>query len=180
MATKKVELTSELALEEIASGKNRKAIQAEYDVTGQKLSALIRKAKKDEIDKVTLPADQHIPASAFSKSNPMVDMTGVGESVVLTMAEYDEYCAANGTFRGRKLGTYTQMNTGEVRIMLNMRSRGMPSSDMKESLLAKHGASEADLYRVIVELCKEEESEPVDLLKQFGINPNNISGTRHE
>ncbi len=72
------------------------------------------------------------------------------------------------------------MNTGEVRIMLNMRSRGMSPVDMKEALLAKHGASEFDLYKVIIALCKEEESEVIDLMKQFAINQNSISQARHE
>ena len=180
MATKKVELTAELVLEKITNGESRKSIQAEFDISGQKLSAMIRKAKQDEKDLVTIPSDEIIPASAFAKSSGVIADASMGDSVVLTMAEYDEYSAANGMHRGRKLGTYSQMNTGEVRIMLNMRSRGMSAVDMKESLLSKHGASEFDLYKVIVALCKEEESEVGDLMKQFAINQNSISQARHE
>ncbi len=179
MATKTVELTPELALEKIADGVTRKSIQEEFGISGQKLSALIRKAKQDEKDKVTIPADEMIPASAFAKSTSVIADASMGDSVVMTMAEYDAYSKANGMHRGRKLGTYTQMNTGEVRIMLNMRSRGLSANDMKESLLAKHGASEFDLYKVIIALCKEEESEVVDLMRQFNINQNAISQARH-
>jgi len=173
MAEKKdiLEITGEQVIALLNEGMSRKDIQAKYKITGQKLAALVRKAKKDEREELVGKPEEEIPPSAFAKSsNVLVDGT-MGDSVVMTIDEYREYSVANGrTPSGRPLGVKTPMNTGELRVMLNLRGRGVTAEQMKQAMFDQHGMEQADIVRLARMLCREEESKIGDILKQLNIS----------
>jgi len=164
--SKVLEITGKQIVDLLNEGVPRKEIQEKYKISGQKLSALVRKHKQDEKDEINGDPEEAIPASAFAKT-----MTSEREGCVrMTVEEFREYNIANGRSpTGRPLKMKTKMNTGELRVLLNLRGRGVSAAEMKKAAFEMHGVDEKDLYRLAVELCREEESELKDILKQLNI-----------
>ncbi len=171
MATKeKIEITGELALADIASGMSKKEIADKYGVSGQKVAGVIRAYKVQEKEDATGAKDELIPPEVFAKKANVLLDTNMGSSVVLTNDEFIEYSLANGrTKTGRPQAVKTQLNTGELRILLNLRSRGATPDGIKELIHDLHGATERDIIKVAYALCMEEESKPMDILRQLNI-----------
>ena len=172
MAVKKdlLEITGEQIIALLQEGATRKEIQTKYEISGQKLASMVKKAKAEEKEAIVGKVDEKIPASAFAKSSNVVNDGTMGDSVVMTIDEFREYNVANGrTPAGRNLGIKTQMNTGELRVLLSLRGRGITPDEMKRAAWEQHGMEEEDLIKLAYALCKEEESKPADILKQLNI-----------
>lgn len=150
----------------LKSGKSKAEAGKELGINPQKLGAILKKAaleaKGDE---------DEFPAALFAKSTNIITDANMGGSVVLTGSEYREYSKANGRYDGRREGEETILNTGELRISMNIVKRGDCSGvEMRDHLLLKHGITEKDILDVAHRLTKEEEQTKVsDVAKLFRI-----------
>ena len=165
----KVTVTEEVIMEDLKAGLSKTQIAEKHGITTQKVSGLIRKAANSKKTAAVNPKDEEIPPQAFAKSSGVIIDENMGQSVVMTATEYAEYSRANGRINGRAEGVKTPLNTGELRIALNLRSQNGTPATIKKYLMDKHGITEKDIVAVAYALCKEEESVPKDILMQLGI-----------
>jgi len=149
----------------VDGGKDTEEVAKEYGISRQKVAAII---KKYELENVEV---DEFPPEMFAKSSGVLRDVNMGGSVVMTGAEYREYSLANNRYDGRKEGQKTQLNTGELRIAMNIVKRGDCSGvDMRDHLMKKHGINEADIMKVAMRLTMEEEQTKVqDVAKLFRI-----------
>lgn len=159
------ELNPKELKEKIDGGADIVELAKENGISRQKLSAIVRKYELENKE------EDEFPPEMFAKSSTVLRDANMGGSVVMTAAEYREYSLANGRYDGRRPDQKTQMNTGELRIAMNIVKRGDCSgADMRDHLLKKHGQTEAEFMQVANRLCMEEEaSKPQDIARVFRI-----------
>lgn len=149
----------------VDGGKTTEEVGKEYGLTRQKVQAII---KKYEIEN---KAEDEFPPEMFAKSGAVIHDKNMGGAVVMTGEEYREFSLANDRYDGRRAGEKTQLNTGELRIAMNIVKRGDCSGiEMRDHLLNKHGISTAELINVAKRLTLEEEQTKVeDVTRLFRI-----------
>ena len=134
-------------------GKTPSEIGKELSISHQRVSAVIRKHEAEN------KPEQEFSPHLFAKShNDIIDDGSMGSAVIMSAAEYHEYCTANGTYMGRKDGVKTKLNPGELRVHITLIKTGRSTAPViLKHLMDKHGIELKDVVACAHELAREEE-----------------------